>query len=152
MDYEEDGDREDDTDLILMIYGAWLLSTERTFGSCLSLQAKRNRSGKTRRGAIKEYWQSPFAHLFNSGHNDALMTLTGFDHPSFDLLLKPFKEYFDECTPYSNGGLAKRRANSCGRPRGIDAVGCLGMFAHPLGIWRFCIAKLVQHRHCRLLN
>ena len=86
----------DDTDdelcviIMSMVYQQHLLSYERTFRSLLNLQARRNRSGTIRRKALLDYDASPFVHLYNSGQDDALITLTGFDYASFHLLLDLF--------------------------------------------------------------
>jgi hypothetical protein len=34
--------------------------------------------------------QSAFMHLFNGGQDDALITMTGFDHANFNELLQHF--------------------------------------------------------------
>jgi len=47
--------------------------------SFLTLQEKRNRSGKIRRGSLMTPMNSPFMHLYNARQDDALITMTGFN-------------------------------------------------------------------------
>ena len=39
---------------------------------------------------------SPWMKLFSSMHDQSLITLTGFDHRTFRMLLIKFKPYFDQ--------------------------------------------------------
>jgi hypothetical protein len=62
------------------------------------------RQGKIRRGALLQPAQSSFKVLFTSEQDDALVTLCGFDHASFELLHAPFRIFFDDYSPYCNRG------------------------------------------------
>jgi hypothetical protein len=77
---------------------------------------------------------SAFMHLYRSGHDDALITLCGFDHASFSSLLALFQPYFDKCSSHvdlSSGGFMKQMKSQngkrLGRPRLVTAVMVLGL-------------------------
>ena len=103
------------------------------FRESLTIAERRLRSGKIRRGALLPPSQSAFMFLYNSGQDDALVTLCGFDHASFSALLALFEPIFNDYSPYSSsagGGLIKalkRRDKKLGRPRGVTAVIVLGL-------------------------
>jgi hypothetical protein len=50
---------------------------------------------------------SPWEHLYSSKNNQALITLTGFDHNSFAELLTLFEPYFMKYTPWNHNGDTK---------------------------------------------
>lgn len=75
-----------------------------SFHSKLTLFSRRLRQGKIRRGALLNPNESAFEFLFNSGQDDALVTLCGFDHQSFATLHNRFKPLFDNNSPYKNDG------------------------------------------------
>ena len=79
-------------------------SDDPTFKEQLTLSSRRLRQGKIRRGALLHPRQSSFEFLFNSGHDDALVTLCGFDHASFADIHQKFKPLFDSNSPYTNKG------------------------------------------------
>ena len=99
----------------------------------LSLEERRRRSRKIPRIALKQYQQSAFRFMFDSGNNQALINCCAVDHKVFRELLDLFKPVFDSHTIDHKTGLIKklkRTANgkiSTGRPRKVDAVGVLGM-------------------------
>ena len=47
--------------------------------------------------------ESSFVTLFESGHDQALITLTGFDHATFQELYKLFAPVFNAFTPFPQG-------------------------------------------------
>ena len=127
---DDDDSMEDEAVLIAICYQQYILSPERTMRSLLSLQARRNRSGTIRRKALLPYSQSPFLYLYQSGQDDAMITLTGFNYAAFHKLLGLFEAFFEAYTPHSKSGFVKRRnmSDKRGRPRNIDAKGCLGLY------------------------
>jgi hypothetical protein len=90
--------------------------------------SRRLRQGKIRRGALLAPTQSPFEVLFNSGQDDALVTLCGFDHASFESLHTPFRILFDNHSPYSNKGRTIRPHNKTKSARRlVTSRQCLGL-------------------------
>ena len=67
-----------------------------------SNQARRNRQGKIRKGALTKPTESAFLVLFNSKQDDALITLTGFNHSSFSMLLSKFAPLFNRYSPINH--------------------------------------------------
>jgi hypothetical protein len=94
-----------DEELLLLSIPKDQLKSSPSFQEMLSLESLRLRQGKIRRAALLPPSQSPFSHLFNSGQEDALVTLCGFDHRSFSTLHDKFKVDFDKySSPYSHHG------------------------------------------------
>ena len=129
---DDDGDQEvEEAGLLLfsVLYCEGFFSPSRSFKSLLSLQARRNRLNSFRRKALLSYRASPFIQVYNSGQDDAMITLTGFDYQSFHRLLQPFSVMFEQYTPFTSSGfLRKITPKSGGRPRKIDAKGCLALY------------------------
>jgi hypothetical protein len=84
----------------------------KTFGEQLTLRSRCFQQGKIRRDALLHPNQSLFQHLFNSGQDDALITLCGFDHLSFASLHSRFKPLFDNYLPYKRRGWRIIRHNT----------------------------------------
>jgi hypothetical protein len=124
------------------------------FRELLTIAERRLRSGKIRRGALLPPSQSAFMYLYNSGQDDALVALCGFNHASFSALLALFEPIFNENTPYSSsagGGLIKalkRRDKKLGRPRRVTAVIVLGLvlFRHQYTSDLFASRLLIDSR------
>lgn len=89
----------------------------------------RRRSGKIRQGALLDPTESAFIQLFNSGHDDALVTFCGVDHSTFRELHDLFAPLFYKYTPFNTatGGIGIKRNSHRGRPRKITSVMCLGL-------------------------
>ena len=106
-----------------------------SFHSTLDLHSRRLRQGKLRRRALHHPNESAFSRLFNSGQDDALVTMCGFDHASFATLHTKFQIEFNKYTPYTkNGRIRKLRsppqgevAKKRGRPRLLSSIHCLGL-------------------------
>lgn len=99
-----------------------------TFSERLKLRSRRLRQGKIRRGALLHPTQSSFQHLFNSGQDDALVTLCGFDHNSFALLHDKFKPLFDDYSPYpAQGRRIVQHNKNRGAKRLITSHQCLAL-------------------------
>jgi len=108
-----------------------LSNNKNRFRSALSRQATRNRSGKIRRRSLMLSSQSAFMHLFNGGQDDALITMTGFDHANFNELLQYFSPLFHQYTPHVASGCNIQslpiRNNLRGRIRTISPVIALAL-------------------------
>ena len=94
-------DDDDDIMITLLLLAMCYPPVNRTpsFRESLTVDEVRRRSGKIRRHALQHPLSSPFWTLFNSKHDDALITLCGFDHASFELLHQLFKPCFYSFTP-----------------------------------------------------
>jgi hypothetical protein len=57
-----------------------------------------------RRLSLHHPQESSFAKFFNSGQDDTLVTMCGFDHTSFAILHAKFKVEYNKYTPYSKNG------------------------------------------------
>jgi hypothetical protein len=79
-----------------------------SFHSTLNLNSRRLRQGKMRRLSLHHPELSSFSRFFNSGQDDALVTMCGFDHASFAILHAKFEVEFDKYTPYSNDGRIRK--------------------------------------------
>jgi hypothetical protein len=67
---------------------------------------------------------SAWRRLFYSYNNQALITVTGLDHASFEYLLCLFEPVFNATTPF---GEIVEKSNKRGRKRTVTAVDCLGL-------------------------
>ena len=98
----------------------------------LSIEERRRRDKRTPRIAIKKHPCSSFLHLFNGGNDQALLNCCGVDHAIFKDLLEIFEPVFDDHLPDKKTGLCRKVKRTstgkvAGRPREIDATGCLGL-------------------------
>jgi hypothetical protein len=116
---------EEDAILVLL---AESLQGDFKFRDLLSLQSKRLRRGAIRRGALLPPSQSAFQYLYDSGQDDALVTLCGFDHAAFNQLHILFKEQFDRFTPYSKSGFIKRMKKKVNCRRLLSSKQCLALY------------------------
>ena len=105
-----------------------------SFQSRLNINSRRLRQGKIRRQSLLPPGESAFAQLFESGQDDALVTICGFDHVSFASLHSKFKEEFERFSPYSTSGsdgrirhMIARRSKRRGRKRLLSSIQCLGL-------------------------
>jgi DDE superfamily endonuclease len=106
-----------------------------SFQSRLNINSRRLRQGKIRRRSLLPPSESAFARLFESGQDDALVTICGFDHVSFARLHSKFKDEFERFSPYSTSEsdgrirhmIARRRAKRRGRKRLLSSIQCLGL-------------------------
>jgi hypothetical protein len=72
----------EEEELLLLSVLTDQLESPPSFRKTLNLQSRRLKRGAIRRAALLPPSQSAFAHLFNSGQDDALVTMRGFDHQS----------------------------------------------------------------------
>jgi hypothetical protein len=128
-DFDAEDDDADDDILSLLLLASILPAQGVTpsFWRSLTIDGRQRRSGKIRRGALQNSDESAFWTLFHSGHDDALITLCGFDHASFTSLHQLFKPLYDSHTPrkFSDGLI--RRKQQTGRSRLLDSVSGLAL-------------------------
>ena len=100
-----------------------------SFHHSLTLHSWRLHSGKIRCAALLHPSHSPFTKLFDSGQDDALVTLCGFDHISFAALHDKFRIYYNQYSPYAlttRGNMRKLKMKS-GRKQLMSSIHCLGL-------------------------
>jgi DDE superfamily endonuclease len=101
---------------------------ESSFRSQLELRFRRLRSGKIRRESLEYPNESAFAKLFRSRQDDALVTLCGFDHHSFQQLNTLFAPQYDGHSPYVfRGRLIVRHNKNKGGRRLLTSSQCLAL-------------------------
>jgi DDE superfamily endonuclease len=124
----------DNDDLLLLILAEEQQQREEP---SLQDQARRKRTGQIRRVSLRMPNRSPFRYLFNSFKDDALITLCGFNHKTFNDLLVLFTPYYDNYTPYTDNFTGvfhlKRTAytrnnKKKGRPRLMNATDALALY------------------------
>ncbi len=94
----------------------------------ISHKARQIRTMRIPRAALQSPSMSAFVTLYGSGSDQALITLTGFNHCSFRYLLPKFSSMFYSYSPYSEDGFLRRLPGSGrGRPRSMNDVQCLGL-------------------------
>jgi hypothetical protein len=85
----------EEEDLIhLQLLIASQANVRNNYRSALSLQNRRNRSGKIWRRSLLQPTCSAFMHLYNGQQDDALITTTGFNYATFNQLLDLFAPVF----------------------------------------------------------
>jgi hypothetical protein len=102
------------------------------FATLLSAEGRRRRDRRIPRASLQNYSGSAFKTLLDSNNDQALLNACGHDHASFQCLIDLFEPIYDShflnrvsgfiqpLVPLSTG---KRN----GRPRHLDAAGCLGL-------------------------
>ena len=106
----------------------------------LSTEQRRRRDRRTPRIAIRKYPHSSFLHLFDSGDDQALLNCCGMDHKIFKKPLSIFEPAFNTHVPDPKTGLCRKlkrtaRGKMAGRPREMDATGCLGLVLFWFQTW-----------------
>ena len=92
----------------------------------ITSEGRRRRDRRYPRSCLRGYEDSPFKHLYNSGNDQGLLNATGVDQVEFHRLLSRFRPVFENYTFTEDNGLVKAKSTR-GRPRSIDAIGCLGL-------------------------
>jgi hypothetical protein len=128
---DDDDDDDDDIMITLLLLAMCYPPVNRTpsFRESLTVDEVRRRSGKIRRHALQHPLSSPFWTLFNSKHDDALITLCGFDHASFELLHQLFKPCFYSFTPCRKNTdfIVRNSTTKKGRQRYLCSISCLAL-------------------------
>jgi len=99
----------------------------------LSFEARRRRHGKIRRVSLLHPSASAFEKLYQSQQDDALITLCGFDHASFQQLHALFHPIFSTRTPHGSSGMIEKlplpsTRSIGGRPRKISSIQALALY------------------------
>ena len=97
--------------------------------SCQSEYERYIRQRRIPRRSLLLVEDSPWRRVFRSGDPQAMITLTGFDLPSFQYLCALFAPYYNDFSLFldvENGYILKKRTNR-GRPRLMTAEDCLGL-------------------------
>jgi hypothetical protein len=101
---------------------------DKSFRDRLELRYRRLRSGKIRRLSLNLPNESAFVRLFSSGQDDALVTLCGFDHRSFESLHNLFGELYDQHSPHAlRGRLIVKHNTKKGGRRLLTSRHCLAL-------------------------
>jgi len=94
----------------------------------LDQEARRRRYMRIPRISLQDPEYSAFSVLYSSGSDQSLITVTGFDHKSFRVLLDLFVPYYNRYTPYTTDGYIRRIRNTKkGRPRSMKPEKALGL-------------------------
>ena len=97
---------------------------QKAFHRGLSAEERQLRQRRIPRVSLHSPRASAWRRLFYSYNNQALITVTGLDHASFEYLLRLFEPVFNATTPF---GEIVEKTNKRGRKRTITAVDCLGL-------------------------
>jgi hypothetical protein len=133
LDGNDVDDDDDDDDmlipmlLLLLVIQPSSSHVKPSFLKALSSEARRRRCAKIRRISLQDPNQSAFWTLFQSGQDDALITLCGFDHTSFNQLHNLFVPFYNEFTPRDHPEGMIRVKNQTGRPRLLCSRSCLAL-------------------------
>ena len=104
---------------------------EKGFKDHLNDAGRRRQSRGLCRIVLLSPEDSPWQKLYGSRDDQALITVTGFDHEAFQMLLEYFEPLFFEYTPWTgmNDGrtMKLRPRKKKGRPRIIKVHACLGL-------------------------
>ena len=93
---------EDDTMHNATIVALMELQSAQSFRSgCLSKEGRQRKQRSIPRCALLDPTAAPWHKLYNSKNNQALITVTGFDHTSFHYMLQDFRHYFYNYTPWT---------------------------------------------------
>jgi hypothetical protein len=97
------------------------------FYRALSLLERRRRDRRIPRAALLSPKDSPWRKVYFSRNDQALITLTGIDFATFELILsRGFEYYFDNYTPFKDGSVQRKLIDK-GRPRLMTAADGLGL-------------------------
>ncbi len=88
-----------------------------------------NRQRRIPRCSLLSVSRSPWRRVFLSGDDQAMITLTGFDLPSFHYLANLFAPIYEQYTPYmdADGFIIRKVSLARGRPRMMNPADCLGL-------------------------
>ena len=127
------------------------------FKSLLNSIGRRRRDRRITRRALLSPAMSPFQFLYNSGCDQSLITMTGFDHRAFRRILSTFQSAYHRFSPYSKDGklhILPNRFIKRGRPRLLNAYQSLGLFLtwHRTrgSMMNLCMLFGVTHSVCSL--
>lgn len=102
------------------------------FKEGLNAEEKRRRDRRMPRCSIKPYADSLFQHIYECGDDQALFNIRGCTHKVFWGLLQQFEPLYHVYQPNMLTSIVERQKygsneSKLGRPRQLDATGCLGL-------------------------
>ena len=103
---------------------------KKSFYSQLIESEKRRRQRRIPRCVLLMPRESAWRRAYNSGSNQAMITLTGLDCETFSFVLQDFSYYFENFSPYSKDGRitpVQKIGRGKGRPRIVSASDALGL-------------------------
>jgi hypothetical protein len=86
---------------ILLLAVVLLDLEDDSFRDLLDMEGRQRRDRRIPRSALLTPGGSAFDKLYNSGNNQALITVTGFDHLAFRSLLELFSPWYLSHTPWT---------------------------------------------------
>ena len=99
---------------------------QKQFHRALPYEDRQLRQRRIPRVSLHDAHKSSWRRLYSSENDQALITLTGFDHATFQYLLQLFQPIFDTYTPFGDGdGIEK--ISPRGRKRTVTATDILGL-------------------------
>jgi len=124
------------------------LESSRSFRSLLEMEGRHRRRRALNREVLLHPELSPWRKLYSSGTDGSLITITGFDHLTFEYILGLFTPFFTAFTPWcsKHGGVdglnyMRRNMNEKrGKRRMVTPASCLGL---TLAWYRFRGAEFV---------
>ncbi len=99
---------------------------QKRFHRSLSIEDRQLRQRRIPRISLQDSHQSSWRRLYHSENDQALITLTGFDHATFQYLLQLFQPLFDKYTPFGEGDRIAKMSTR-GRKRRVTAMDILGL-------------------------
>jgi DDE superfamily endonuclease len=119
---------------LLLLTAILLDMKDETFGDLLDEEGRQRRDRRIPRPALLTPGDTAFDKLFNSGRDQALITITGFDHRAFRALLELFSPWYLSHTPWTGSQdgtqfkpLQTGNHGRTGRKRIITATTCLAL-------------------------
>ena len=99
---------------------------QKQFHRALPYEDRQLRQRRIPRVSLHDAHKSSWRRLYSSENDQALITLTGFDHATFQYLLQLFQPIFDTYTPFGDGdGIEK--ISPRGRKHTVTAFDILGL-------------------------
>ena len=128
----------DDLLLMAIVFEHEVISTQsyvhsryrKLFYAQLTEAEKRRRQRRIPRCALLLPSASAWRRAYNTGSDQAMITLTGLDHATFSFVLHDFEYYFENFSPYSKDGLitpVQKVGHRKGQPRLVSASDALGL-------------------------
>jgi hypothetical protein len=118
---------------ILLVAAVLLNLEDDAFKKLIDTEGRQRRDRRIPRSALQTPGCSAFDRLYNSGNDQALITVTGFDHLAFQSLLELFSPWYHSHTPWtkSREGTTFKKIfpgeKRGGRKRIITATTCLAL-------------------------
>ena len=99
---------------------------QKRFHCALPYEDRQLRQRRIPRISLHDAHKSSWRRLYFSENDQALITLTGFDHATFQYLLQLFQPLFDRYTPFGDGDRIEK-ISPRGRKRSVTGFDILGL-------------------------